>query len=316
MAKLFLLLAAFLLALPGTASALTVRFVPVAEISDATITLGDVVNFDEETPLSAALGSKHLAPAPKPGQSVTLQSVLLKNKILNNFPGTGAIEWTGSEKVVVNRTGISIEAEDIQLAIDDYLQKRSDSLPAAEYSFVPRELPLPFFIPTGELEVEVIPADPKVIGSRRFSLVYKVDGKIVKNISVRGKLKAMAQVAILTQNVKRGEILHPDMVEMKTKDLSRLRTPCTNLREVLGKRLTRSLRTGSVLDMSSIDFPPLIVKGQLVKILINQNGMHLTATGIASMNGKQDQIIRVMNSGSRKIILCRVAAPGIVEVQI
>jgi flagella basal body P-ring formation protein FlgA len=149
-----------------------------------------------------------------------------------------------------------------------------------------------------------------------MSLVYKVDDTIVKNISVRGKLKAMTPVAILTQNVKRGSILHPDMVQLQSKDLGKLRTPCTDLREVLGRRLTRSLRTGSVLDMSSIEIPPLIRKGQLVKILLNHNGMHLSATGISSMNGKQDQIIRVVNTVSKKMIYCKVSAPGIVEVQI
>jgi len=285
-------------------------------VDSPVITLNDIAHFDEESPLSIALGSKHVAPAPKPGQKVTLRSVLLKKRLLNSFPGNENIGWTGSETVEVSRSGLIIGPDEIQLAIANYLEDRAGDIPLADYSFIPRELPLPFVIPTGDLEVEVIPADQKIIGSRRFSLVYKVDEKIVKNISIRGKIKAMAQVATLTRNVKRGDILQPDMVQMQSRDLSRLRTPCTSLREVLGKKLTRSLRTGAVLDNSSIDFPPLILKGQLVKILINYNGMHLTATGIASMNGKQDQIIRVMNSGSRKIILCRVAAPGLVEVQI
>jgi flagella basal body P-ring formation protein FlgA len=68
--------------------------------------------------------------------------------------------------------------------------------------------------------------------------------------------------------------------------------------------------------MSSIEIPPLIRKGQLVKIHINHNGMHLSASGISSMNGKQDQIIRVVNTVSKKMIYCKVSAPGIVEVQI
>ncbi len=316
MARSILLLATLLFAMPSAASALVVRFIPAAEVNSSIITLNDIVHFDEESPLSIALGSKHVAPAPKPGQKVTFRSVLIKNRLLSSFPGNDDIRWIGAKKVEVVRSGITIGPDEIQLAIADYLEDRAGDLPSAEYSFVPRELPLPFIIPTGNLEVEVIPADQKVIGSRRFSLVYKVDDKIVKNISVRGKLKALAQVATLTQNVRRGEILRPNMVQMQTRDLSKLRTPCTNLHEVLGKKLTRSLRSGTVLDNSSIDFPPLIRKGQLVKILINHNGMHLTATGIASMNGKQDQIIRVMNSGSRKIILCRVTAPGLVEVQI
>jgi flagella basal body P-ring formation protein FlgA len=316
MTRFFLLFAAFFLSLPAAVSALEITFSPVAEVTSSFVTLGDVARFNENSSLSTALGSKHIAQAPKPGKTVRLDANQIKTRLLTNFPSTPSMQWTGAETITVKRKGIAIGPREIELAIADYLKDRSTDLPAADYSFIPRELPLPFVLPGGQLEIDVIPADPKVIGSRRFSLVYKVDGKIVKNISIRGKLKALASVAILTQNVKRGTILHPDMVQLQTKDLSKLRDPCTNLREVLGKKLTRSLHSGAVLDLSSVDFPPLIHKGQLVKILINHNGIHLTATGISSMNGKQDQIIRVMNNGSHKMIFAKVAAPGLVEVQI
>ena len=316
MSRLFLLLSIVSFIFPSAVVALEVTFSPVAEVKAAFITLGDIVEFDEETPLSLALATKQISSAPKAGKSFTLDAKQVKHSILNNYPIDEDISWKGAKSIIVKRQGTPVTSQDMEAVIANYLDERKDSLPLADYSFIVRELPLPFVIPLGVLQIDVIPADPNVIGSRRFSLIYKIDGKTVKNISLRGKLEALAPVAILTQNVKRGAILHPDMVQMQIKDLSKLRAPCTDLREVLGKKITRSLRSGSVLDISSIDFPPLIHKGQVVKILINHNGMHLSATGIASMNGKQDQIIRVMNSGSRKTILCKVAAPGIVEVQI
>jgi flagella basal body P-ring formation protein FlgA len=106
------------------------------------------------------------------------------------------------------------------------------------------------------------------------------------------------------------------MVEMEIKDLSTLRTPCTDLRRVLGKKLTRKLRVGSVLDLSFIEFPPVIQKGQLVKMVVRQNGLQLTATGISYKNGKQNEIIRVKNIRSNKNVFCKVVSPGLVEVQI
>lgn len=316
MSRFFLLFSIICFISPSAASALEIKFSPVAEVKAAFITLGDIVEFNEETPLSQALATKQISTAPKAGKSITLESKQVKSSILNNYPIDEYIIWKGAKSIIVERQGTPVTSQDMEAAIANYLEERKDSLPQADYSFNVRELPLPFVIPLGELQITVIPADPNVIGSRRFSLIYKVDGKTVKNISLRGKLEALTPVAILTRNVKRGAILHPDMVQMQIKDLSQLRAPCTDLREVLGKKITRSLRSGTVLNNSSIDFPPLIHKGQLVKILINHNGMHLTATGVASMNGKQDQIIRVMNSGSRKTILCKVSAPGLVEVQI
>ena len=316
MYKLLLLLTACCFSFPISSMALEITFSPTAEVTESFICLGDVAEFSEKSPLATALATKHITVSPKAGKSRSLNTPEIIANINKNSPLDGSIQWKGAPIINVTRKGITIGPADVESSIAEYLEEKANDLPAADYLFIARELPLPFMIPTGEISVDVIPATPKVLGSRRFSLVYKIDNKTVKNVSIRGKLEAMAPVAVITQNVKRGTILNPTMVELQTKDLSKLRTPCTNLREVLGKRLTRNLRSGSILDLSSIDFPPLIHKGQLVKMIVNHNGMHLTAKGIASMNGKQDQIIRVLNTGSRKVIFCRVAAPGLVEVQI
>ncbi len=316
MFRLFLFLPIFFFCFQATGFALTVSFNKEAEITNPYITLNDIAILSDDSVLATALGSKHIAVAPKAGATATITTQNVKEKLLRQLPGNITVQWSGSPTVLVQRKGITINPQDVQSTIDTFLLEKQDELPVADYSFIPRELPLPFVIPTGILETNIIPSDPKVIGSRRMSILYKIDGKVIKNISVRGKLTAMAPVAVLSQNVKRGSLLYPDMVNMQLRDLGKLRNPCTDLREVLGKKLTRTLRTGTVLDLSSIDFPPLVQKGQLVKILINQNGLHLSATGVASMEGKQDQIIRVMNTGSQKIIFCKVAAPGIVEVQI
>ena len=49
-------------------------------------------------------------------------------------------------------------------------------------------------------------------------------------------------------------------------------------------------------------------------MVINHGSMHLSTVGIARNNGRQDQMIRVQNINSNKIVYCRVAAPGLVEV--
>ena len=316
MLRSLLLFSVLSIVLPSTGFTLEISFSPSAEVTSSFVTLGDIANFSENSSLAIALASKHIGHAPKPGKSVPLDTEIIRSKLQKSLPKDTSLQWKGASITLVLRKGITIGPHEIESSITDFLEEEKSNLPVADYLFIPRELPLPFVLPSGQLEIDIVPANPDIIGSRRFSLIYRIDGKIEKNISIRGKLEAMATVAILTRNVKRGAILQPDMVQLQTKDLSKLRSPCTDLREVLGKKLTRSLRSGSVLDLSSIDFPPLIHKGQLVKILINHNGLHLTATGIASMNGKQDQIIRVMNSGSQKTIFCKVAAPGLVEVQI
>lgn len=311
-----LFLSILLTIVPFTVHGLQITSLPTVEVSNGFILLSDIVSFSEESPLATALGSRRITNAPPVGKSLTIQTKDVQKKLSRELNLESNLLWNGSVSTVISRKGVRLTAADLTNSIDTFLLEMQDSLPEAEYTFVPRQLPLPFDVPTGELEIRVIPSDPDIVGSKRFTLMYLVDGKTVKNISIRGKLKVMAPVAVLTRGVKRGAILHPDMIEMELRDLSTLRTPCTDLRMVLGKKLSKRLRSGSVLDVSYIEFPPVILKGQLVKMVVNNNGLQLTATGISYMNGKQDQIIRVKNIRSNKNVFCKVSSPGIVEVQI
>lgn len=302
--------------LPLTAYGLEITISPTAEVTEKVVRLGDVATFSEDSSMATALASQRLCNAPAVGSTLTIKAGIIQKKIQRSAGLKNEILWIGSPETIVTRASIQINADDMKETIEEYLIQQKDTLPPAEYSFIPRQLPIPFDIPTGELDIQIIPSNSDIIGSKRFSLIYKVNGSIVKNLSIRGKLKAMAPVAVMTQSVRKGSILHPQMVSMEMKDLSSLRTPCTNLRMVLGKRLTKRLRLGTVLDLSFIEFPPVIHKGQLVKMVVNHKGVQLVATGIASMNGKQDQIIRVRNTRSNKNVFCKVSSPGIVEVQI
>ncbi len=304
------------IAFPNASSALEVKFQKSAQITTPFVTLGDIAGFSEESPLSSALATQHIGYAPLPGESVTLSSKQIINDLSQQLDHSLDIMWNGAPSILVKRKGVTINPGQMEAAVASFFESQQDKLPDADYLFIPQQLPLPFLVPTGELEVEVIPSNPNVLGSRRFTLIYKVDGKIVKNLSIRGRIQAMGNVAVLTRNIKRNEILTPDMVKMETRDIARLNSPCMDLREVLGKKMARRGRAGKILSIDNVDFPPIVQKGQLVKILVSHKGLSLTATGIASMNGKQDQVIRVKNTRSQKIIFCRVAAPGLVEVQI
>ncbi|MBU1140231.1 MAG: hypothetical protein KKA76_14725, partial [Proteobacteria bacterium] len=215
MIKLFFIFTVLLSSLPTSALALQVTFSESAEVSSPFVTLGDIAVFDEETSLSIALASQRIGLAPAAGESMSLDTNTVINNLHLTLSQNSAIHWNGSSSILLRRTGITIGPSEIDSSITAYIESERDNLPQAEYSFVPYDIPLPFVIPTGKLDIEVISAKPGIIGTKRFSLIYKVDGKIANNISVRGNLKAMAPVAVLTQNVQRDTILHPDMVRME-----------------------------------------------------------------------------------------------------
>lgn len=314
MKRFFLCLLLLLAAAP--AAALEITFKKETAVTTDFVTFGDVAEFDEDSRLAEALASKVIARSPDPGESMLLNSVNIQKEILRKTRLSRYTLWNGSSVVAVARKGQEVTTETLLGAIDDYLQRKKQSLPEAEIRFKPRSLPLPLMLPKGQLDIEVVSSNPSLLKSSGFSLILRVDGKVEENFSIQGDLQALAEVVVVTDSLSRGTILSPANTATAVRDLTEHTQPCTDLRSILGKRVKHSLRAQSVLSVTDVEIPPLVRRGQLVKIVLNRGNMHITATGIARSDGKHGEIIRVQNASSNKLIHCMVAAPGIVEVRI
>jgi len=295
-------------------AALQITFKQAAKVDGAVVTLGDIVQFDESTELTEALATQKVSQAPPPGQSISLRSLSIKQYLETSLSLSKEIVWTGSPSVALSRTGISIGSTRIQQIIAEYLEQNKADLPDAEIRFIPSPLPLPFTLPKGSLTYEVVPSNPKIIGSSRFSIIFRIDGRVAKNMSVKGRVEALAPVVIVTDRQQKGTILTARNLTLTVKDLDELGSPGLDINNFIGKKLKRSLRAGSPVYAGMVEARPVIKRGERVKIIINYGAMHISATGIARKNGIQNEMIRVQNINSNKIVYCRVAGPGLVEV--
>lgn len=208
-----------------------------------------------------------------------------------------------------------IDRQALQQLFDDFLAENSAKLPGVELRFSHLDLPEPYEVPQGRIEQQLIPAKPGVIGSRRITLLTRVDDQVVANLSVRVELEALAEVVVANNNLKRGTLLAPEDVSLQQRDISSLRDPLFSIAEVTGQRLKRTLRLGQPLSQRQIDFPPLIKRGERVEIQAQHAGLLVTAVGESRQDGNRGDSIRVVNSNSRRELLCRVVAPGLVSVE-
>lgn len=296
------------------AAALEITFKSKASVTGSEILLGDIVIFDSDTEMTRALSSLFVSPASAPGERKSLRSLSVKNYLVSSQSLPRDIFWTGSPTVQVMRLGQTIGPERIRSIIDAYIDSSRDLLPEAEIKFTPRALVLPFILPAGELTTEVIPSNPGIIRSSRFSIIFRQEEKVVKNMSVRGKVTALAPIAVSACPLKKGQTLKAEHLLTRVMDISTIRNPELNLKSLVGKRLIRSLRGGSPVLRSQVEAVPVVHKGDRVKIVINSGPLRLTASGLARNDGTVNEMIRVQNSSSNKIVHCRVTGPGRVEV--
>lgn len=306
----------FLFFFYAPASALEVRFQENAMITAPEILLGDLAVFDEDSEYTRAMAMLAITKGPLPGEELSLDSRAVKNMLVRKHRLPRTIQWSGAAKIGVKRQGTTITPGRIEEIIARYLADNSHRLPDADLRFLPKSLPLPFAIPEGEYQCEVYPSSPGILKSSRFSLIFKVDGRVAKNMSVVGRVEAIAPVAVAAVPLKRDQLLKETDILIRQVDIATLSGTSDSLADYAGKRLKRNLKAGEPLNLAEVEAPPIIFRGERVKIIIKKGKMQLTATGMARSNGCLNQLIRVQNTSSNKVIMARVSAPGLVKVML
>ncbi|APG27340.1 flagella basal body P-ring formation protein FlgA [Syntrophotalea acetylenivorans] len=222
----------------------------------------------------------------------------------------------GHAAAVERQQQIVIKPEQVQKHLEDYLDQHRSKMPQVKLRFRHLRLPKAFSVPAGRLTCEINPSNPRVLSSSRFNLIFRVDGKAVKNLAVSATLEALAEVAVVAGDLQRGTIITEQHIELAERDLNRLRAPCFDSGELLGKRLKRSLRKGDVFERSAVAFPPMVKRGEIVTITAQKGALTVTAKGMAQQNGNAGDMIRVRNISSQKDLICKVAGPVAVTVEL
>jgi flagellar basal body P-ring formation protein FlgA len=294
--------------------ALEITFRDSASVAESVVRLGDVAELGQQTPLAEDLGQQVVAQAPPLGNSLMLDANSLARHLRTKIGATAELSFSGASAIKVKRAEQIIDNERIMAMISEFFAANKRKLPPAEISFTPTAPSLPFAIPEGELQVEVIPSNPNILSSSSFSLIFSVGGKVVKNMSVRGHLKAMAQIVVTSAPLRKGTVLQTQHLGQAAIDINDLIEPEYDAQRLLGMQLTRSLPTGSPILGHMVEEQPVVRRGQTVKMVIASGSLHLTASGLAHSDGRIDQMIKVQNLSSNKTIHGRVTGPGIVEV--
>lgn len=316
---IFLLMTWLVLGFVSPCHALDIVFRSAATVSGPSVTLADIADFtnrSEQPETATTLAGQIVVASPDAGEKIILDTHGISHKLSQGVTDPDSIQWSGAKTVTVSRQGVTITPKIVQKIIDGFLAEHSKELSGVTCSFTPTDPPSAFIVPTGDLRWEVTPSNPSIIGSSRFALIGRIDGQVIKNFSVRGTLKAMAPVVVATANLQRDDLITDAQIRLEPMDISALRTPCLSKDQVIGKKVLRAIKSGTAIELANVEFPPVVKKGALVKILAQKNGIELTATGVAKTDGKEGEIIKVKNVSSEKEIFCRVTAPGLVEVQI
>ncbi|WP_178119469.1 flagellar basal body P-ring formation chaperone FlgA [Pseudomonas sp. SCB32] len=114
--------------------------------------------------------------------------------------------------------------------------------------------------------------------------------------------------------IERGQTLEAGQLKLAPQQIGKsARTYFTRVEDVVGMTARRRIRADQPLTPALLDGALLVRRGQQVKIVASQDGIQASAAGEALANGKQDEVIRVKNLRSQKVIEAKVMESGVVS---
>lgn len=307
--KTICLLVALWCLMLGTAWAgsITITVHEQAEVKGPLMTLGDIADINgDDTERIARLQAVKLGNAPLPGNNTVLTGELISMRISASSADFSDVTWQLPEKVTVStlsQTLIGQSVADCAIqAVKQQLGTDGDTTVEAA------GLPMDTNYRVGDLSLKVeMPRNIRYNGPTLVKVNVSLDGQKVAAETVRLNIKMFKEVVVATKSILPHEVFSGDSVKLERMDISRLPHGfLTDVNKVVGLSARRTISPGMVLSSTMLDRPVVIKRGDKVTIIARVGGTEITAPGQAMQDGSEDQIIRVQNLNSQKIISAKI----------
>jgi len=159
-------------------------------------------------------------------------------------------------------------------------------------------------LPKGSLDWSFnLPGRKNRIGQVPFQLTLKQDGRILRQLKLQAQVRVTYNLYKTTKPLKRGHTFDLNDVESFQFQSKRLlRNKISNWEQLEGFQLTRNLEEGEMLSIHMVKKVPLVKRGDRIMLIAKRGSLKVTAPGLVRENGFKDQMIKVENMQSHKIV--------------
>ncbi len=203
--------------------------------------------------------------------------------------------------------------DDIALAAETFLQEhvgRSDQRIAPKAGHLSAKIRLPMC--DQELEPFLRPGTkmaPRVI------VGIRCNGTQPWKLYVPVRLAVTEDVLVARRALPRGHLLAEDDVSIEPRDISGLVGGyVSNPAEMYGRSLKHPIMSGAIITPTMLKAEVLIKRGQTVTLLVRSDSLNIRISGIALMDGVENQRIRIENAMSHRVVEGVVRSREFVEV--
>lgn len=287
-----------------------------ALVDQDSVRLSDIATFSGTSENQVkTIGATVVARSPQPGQTRFVSTDYIRIRLKQAGVDTASMIFKGPTDVRITRQAAAMPIQRIQRAVETAIRSR---MPWKNEDVTISEVTLDETIqlPTGRLTYRIVPSrNEDYLGRTILALHLFVDGKPVRKVWVNATISVMADVVTVIRPLGKHAYIELADLSVERRDLSDLSSDTVSrIEDALGNRTTRMIYPQTVLQSGMFASPPLVRRGDIVKIVANSGPMIITATGMVKQQGCKGEMVRVVNTDSNRIITARVTGPGAVEV--
>lgn len=273
------------------------------------IRMGDVV--DGLPPEAQALGVKASG---MPGNQVKVDAALVALK-LRRAPG-GPYTLGGARQCAVSVGKQVLRGVDVRSFTQDYLEKRLSGVAGVDLKPLGMVADLPLYDAPVRLKVDSLED-----GQLRGNLVVMV--RVLQDddsgaeretaaVPVSYLIKRQEAHLVAMTAIRRGDLLGPENLALRDGDATFDERGFDSLAAVEGKVARAYVGAGKVLTRSMVEFPALVKRGDIVRVVVHSGGVMIDASGKALRDAREGEMIPVMMSDTRKELQARCVEAGVV----
>jgi flagella basal body P-ring formation protein FlgA len=277
------------------------------------LSLGQVAVVTGSGPLAATAGNVRLGRFSVPGQRIVLDRATILSRLASQGVPAEKVVLTGADAITVRRRQKIISGDEFVAFAQLFLQQNPPG--ASPCEGIAAAKPKDLALPDEPQNMQLLPrfVENGANGFVTVQISVAVDGKEVGSRTVSLRLRYRSHKAVVLQEIPAGATLGPENVKIEEAVSDR---PETGWKSPYGLVASRGLPAGTEIreDMVEAAQPSLVIRrNETVVIRVQRPGFLVTAVGLAMQEGHAGQFVKVRNTDSHRVIVCKVNEDGTVE---